>query len=131
MTYTTQKVLDIIKNYHHNITILKEYRRTMKSVGVAQSGIESVMPKAQGGTSDPTGNEAVRLAGDASYFAELATDIKYLQDRLDRVPKEYETILDLRLSGHTVREIAFLQHRSYSYINKSLKHIAECIVNQT
>ena len=103
----------------------------MKSVGVAQSGIESVMPKAQGGTSDPTGNEAVRLAGDASYFAELATDIKYLQDRLDRVPKEYETILDLRLSGHTVREIAFLQHRSYSHINKSLKHIAECIVNQT
>ena len=131
MTYTVNKVLDIIKNYHHNITILKEYRRTMKSVGVAQSGIESVMPKAQGGTSDPTGNEAVRLAGDSSYFAELATDIKYLQDRLDRVPKEYETILDLRLLGHTVREIAFLQHRSYSYINKSLKHIAECIVNQT
>src|SRR5699024_918970 len=129
--YTVNKVLDIIKNYHHNITILKEYRRTMKSVGVAQSGIESVMPKAQGGTSDPTGNEAVRLAGDASYFAELATDIKYLQDRLDRVPKEYEAILDLRLTGHTVREIAFLQHRSYSHINKSLKHIAECIVNQT
>ena len=129
--YTVNKVLDIIKNYHHNITILKEYRRTMKSVGVAQSGIESVMPKAQGGTSDPTGNEAVRLAGDASYFAELATDIKYLQDRLDRVPKEYEAILDLRLTGHTVREIAFLQHRSYSHINKSLKHVAECIVNQT
>ena len=129
--YTVNKVLDIIKNYHHNITILKEYRRTMKSVGVAQSGIESVMPKAQGGTSDPTGNEAVRLAGDTSYFAELATDIKYLQDRLDRVPKEYEAILDLRLTGHTVREIAFLQHRSYSFINKSLNHIAECIVNQT
>lgn len=129
--YTVNKVLDIIKNYHHNITILKEYRRTMKSVGVAQSGIESIMPKAQGGASDPTGNEAVRLAGDTSYFAELATDIKYLQDRLDRVPEEYESILDLRLSGHTVREIAFLQHRSYSHINKSLKHIAECIVNQT
>lgn len=129
--YTVNKVLDIIKNYKHYQEAICNHKKEYASVGVAQGGIESVMPKAQGGTSDPTGNEAVRLAGDTSYFAELATDIKYLQDRLDRVPEEYETILDLRLSGHTVREIAFLQHRSYSYINKSLKHIAECVVNQT
>ena len=129
--YTVEKVKSIIKNYHHNITILKEYRRTMKSVGVAQSGIESVMPKAQGGTSDPTGNEAVRLAGDSSYFAELATDIKYLQDRLDRVPKKYERTLDLTLSGHSVIDIANLTHRSVRAIYRELNCIAECIVSQT
>ena len=131
MTYTTQKVLDIIKNYKHYQEAICNHKKEYASVGVAQGGIESVMPKAQGGTSDPTGNEAIKHVEDITAMSKIATDIKYVQDRLYRVPKEYETILDLRLSGHTVREIAFLQHRSYSYINKSLKHIAECIVNQT
>ena len=129
--YTVEKVLDIIKNYKHYQEAICNHKKEYASVGVAQGGIESVMPKAQGGTSDPTGNEAIKHVEDITAMSKIATDIKYVQDRLDRVPKEYEAILDLRLSGHTVREIAFLQHRSYSYINKSLKHIAECIVNQT
>ena len=129
--YTVNKVLDIIKNYKHYQEAICNHKKEYASVGVAQGGIESVMPKAQGGTSDPTGNEAIKHVEDITAMSKIATDIKYVQDRLYRVPEEYEAILDLRLSGHTVREIAFLQHRSYSYINKSLKHIAECIVNQT
>ena len=131
MTYTTQKVLDIIKNYKHYQEAICNHKKEYASVGVAQGGIESVMPKAQGGTSDPTGNEAIKHVEDITAMSKIATDIKYVQDRLYRVPKEYETILDLRLSGHTVREIAFLQHRSYRYIDKCVKHIDECIVNQT
>src|SRR5699024_2006499 len=129
--YTVNKVLDIIKNYKHYQEAICNHKKEYASVGVAQGGIESVMPKAQGSTSDPTGNEAIKHVEDITAMSKIATDIKYVQDRLYRVPKEYESILDLRLSGHTVREIAFLQHRSYSHINKSLKHIAECIVNQT
>ena len=129
--YTVNKVLDIIKNYKHYQEAICNHKKEYASVGVAQGGIESVMPKAQGGTSDPTGNEAIKHVEDITAMSKIATDIKYVQDRLYRVPEEYEAILDLRLSGHTVREIAFLQHRSYSFINKSLNHIAECIVNQT
>ena len=104
MTYTVNKVLDIIKNYKHYQEAICNHKKEYASVGVAQGGIESVMPKAQGGTSDPTGNEAIKHVEDITAMSKIATDIKYVQDRLYRVPKEYESILDLRLSGHTVRE---------------------------
>src|SRR5699024_9747389 len=117
MTYTTQKVLDIIKNYKHYHEAVTEYKKEYSSVGVTVYDENDIMPRANT-ISDVTANEALKHVKDVSVMSEMATDIKYLQDRLHRVPKEYEDILDLRLSGHTVREIAFLQHRSYSHINR-------------
>src|SRR5699024_1811963 len=131
MTYTTQKVLDIIKNYKHYQEAICNHKKEYASVGVAQGGIESVMPKAQGTTSDPTGNEAIRHVEDITAMSKIATDIKYVQDRLYRVPKKYERTLDLTLSGHSVIDIANLTHRSVRAIYRELNCIAECIVSQT
>lgn len=126
--YTAKKVKEIIKSYQHNNRLLEGRKPPMKSVGVAQGGIESVMPKASGGTSDVVASEAMRQIESNRYYAELATDIKYITDRWDRVTNECDAmILKHRLDGLSATDIALIMQCSRRKIYNRLDDIANAI----
>lgn len=122
--YTTSKVLDILKNYYFYKQAIESHKQEYASVGVAQGGIESVMPKAQGKTSDVVANEALRQIEGIKVYADMATDIKYIEDRLYRVTG-YKTVLGMRLEGRTQREIAKLTRVSESSVGRELVRVAK------
>jgi len=125
--YTRNKVLEIIKNYKVNAQAIRDNKIDYKSVGVAQGGEESAMPKARGVTSDPTAEVAIRHADRYDYFTQLQTDIKYLQDRIDRVPSRLIDTLELRLAGCTVKDIYYHTKKSQSTIYRELNEIADSV----
>lgn len=129
--YTKQKIKDIIKNYHHNQQVLKERNTHYSSVGVAQGGVESTLPKAQGQTSDVVANEAIRQIEANRVFANIQTDIKYLQDRLDRVKESDEELLTLFLSGCNIHDVANYYGCSTRTVDRKLDDIACCIMSVT
>lgn len=127
--YTIDKVLDIIRDYHININNIRGISNDMASVGVAQGGIESSMPKANS-ISDVVANEALRQIEMTGYFAEMLTDIKYLQDRWDRVTIEKDAqVLNLRLSGLTSMEIGQVVGCSERNVNTVLRRVASTIIS--
>jgi len=107
---------------------IQDNKKSYASVGVAQGGIESAMPKASGTTSDPTANEAIKHASSNDYFAQVQMDIKYLQDRLYRVPDRLRDTLDLRLSGCTVQEIYHYTKKSQATVYRELNEIADSVI---
>jgi|SRR5699024_5895459 len=125
--YTRKKVLEIIKNYRVNMQAIQDNEKYYPSVGVAQGGVDSAMPKARGVTSDPTAQVAIQKADKHDYFSKIKTDIKYLQDRLDRVPDRLRDTLDLRLAGCTVQEIYHHTNKTQATIYRELNEIADMI----
>src|SRR5690625_3223966 len=126
--YDIPKILEIIKQYNIDIKTLAERRKEYASVGVTQYGIESTLPKAQGVNSDVVANEAIRHVEDNMFFANMETDIKYLQDRWDRVTNETDAqILSLRLDGLSAREIGRILRCTDRTIHVRLRRIAETI----
>lgn len=127
--YNTEKVLEIMKDYHVNTQAIKNWNKEYASVGVGQYGIEAAMPRANT-ISNPVENEAIRQMEDVKHYADIQTDIKYLNDRLYRVPNEYEYILGLRLLGYSVTDIQESIGKSRGYVHNRLIRIAKSIVNE-
>lgn len=125
--YNTTKILDIIKMYNHNKKLLAEYKKQYASVGVTQYGIESTLPRASG-NSDITANAALQQVASDRYYADIQTDIKYLEDRWDRITEEEDAeILHLRLQGYSSRDIAVTLGISKGTIHRRLRGIAATI----
>lgn len=103
--YTPSKVKDIMKYYHININNLKnEYGNEMRSFGVS---VITDMPRGNGRTSDVVADTALKLIDNNRIYAEMLTDIKYLQQRWHRITDEIDAqILQLRISGYSVTDIA-------------------------
>lgn len=127
--YDIPKVLEIIRNYHHNINYIRDMSRDYASVGVSQYGIEASLPKGNNIT-DAVANEALRQIEMTGYFADIMTDIKYIQDRWDRVTDEKEAqVLNLRLSGLSASEIGQVIGCSERNVNKILRQVAQTIIS--
>src|SRR5699024_5386640 len=125
--YSTEKILEIIKHYHTNMQNIKEWQRDHASVGVVKMGIEATMPKANT-LSDVVANEAIRQIEDSKFFTEMETDIKYLQQRWDRVTNESDArILSLKLGGLSSWEIGNVVQCSERNVNKRLWVVAKTI----
>lgn len=128
MTYTVEKILDIIKMYHINIINIKEYRKDYASVGVTVYDVEATLPQSPYTTSDPVANEALRQVNETQFYSDMRTDLKYLQDRLYRVEDETDAqILNLTLRGYEVVRIADLHKINRSTVYNRLKVIAMII----
>lgn len=125
--YSVEKILQIIKYYHVNIQNLRELERDMRSVGVSQYGEESSLPRGNK-ISNIVENEALRQIEKTKFWAEIITDIKYLQERWHRITDEQEAmVLNLRLNGYSVRDIAQLMKMDRSNVYRMLKSIAKQI----
>ena len=125
--YSVDKILEIIKMYHVNIKNVHNFSKEMASVGVAQYGIEASLPKGTN-ISDIVEKEAIRQIEGNKVFAEIITDIKYLQDRWDRVTNDTDAhILKLRLDGLSAHDIGQILNRTDRMIHIRLRRIAETI----
>ena len=124
--YSTKKILDIIKYYHINLNNLKTLaaENQLRSVGVAQYGIEASLPKGNN-ISSVVENEVLRQVENTKFFAGIITDMKYLQDRWHRVTTEREAmVLKLRLDGHKAKDIAQMLGVARSEVYRTLERIA-------
>src|SRR5699024_5767982 len=128
--YNTSEVLDIIKNYQiYKSNINNTHVRDYASVGVTVYSEEATLPRANV-ISDVTANEAIRDMGDLPVVAQMRTDIKYLEDRLDRVKDEIEIeILAIRMEGLSASEIGAITLYSTTQIHRKLVDIAKLIVD--
>ena len=125
--YSVEKILQIIKHYHINIQNLKTLERDMRSVGVSQYGEESALPRGNK-ISNVVESEALRQIENSKFWAEIITDIKYLQDRWHRVTDKQEVmVLNLRLNGYSVSDIAQIMKMDRSNIYRMLRNIAKQI----
>ncbi len=109
--YSTEKIMELINNYPFYISRIEELRKKYSAeVGgssTAQYGVESVMPKAQGGSSDPVYNEILRRVKMDKELSRLESKARYIQNRWDRITDERMAIIfNLRLSGMTYLKIA-------------------------
>lgn len=125
--YSVNKILEIMKMYSIYKENVRNYKREHASVGVAQLGIEATMPKANT-ISDVVADEALKHVEDVHIFAEMKTDIKYLEDRWHRVTGEQdEKILSLRLDGYSAWQIARVSRCSERKVYNRLESIARMI----
>ncbi len=119
MKYTVDEILEIIKMYHINIVNVREYRKEYKSVGVSVISDEIM---ATGGTSDPVQTEALKHINNSLFYSQLATDIKYLEQRLDRITSERNAqVVALRMQGFTRMDIAEVLGVSKMTVGRLLK----------
>lgn len=125
--YSINRILKIIHMYHINMKNIKEMEQGMASVGVAQYGIDATLPKGNA-ISKVVENEAIRLVESSRYWAEIITDMKYIQDRWHRITSEKEAmILNLRLNGIPVAEIAIVMKMDRRNVYRILRNIARTI----
>lgn len=122
--YSIKKIMEIIKYYHINLNNIQTLQNDMKSAGVSQYGIESSLPHGNS-LSSVVENEAIRQINNSKFFAEMITDMKYLQDRWHRITDEKEaTVLQLRLNGYGTSDIAELMKMNRSGVHRMLYRIA-------
>ena len=125
--YTVDKILSIINSYHINVNNVREISREMASVGVSQYGVESSLPKSNA-ISNVVEKEAMRQMEMSTFFADMITDMKYLQDRWDRVTEETEAqILAMRLSGYSATDISMRLKMSRKNVYLKLRNISRTI----
>ena len=126
--YDIPKVLEIINHYHAYKENIDEYKYIYSSVGVAQGGIESTLPKAQGQTSDTVANEAINAIEGNKAYANIVTDMKYIENRWHRVTDERDAmVLNYRLEGYSAIEIAQLLRCTDRTVRTRLYNIAKVI----
>lgn len=128
--YSVEKILSIIRQYHINMNNINTLMHdSIKSVGVSQYGLESSLPKANN-ISRVVENEVIRREENSMFFAEMLTDMKYLQDRWGRVSDEKEAlVLQLRLDGHSISDIAEILKMTRSGVYRMIERIALQIKN--
>src|SRR5699024_7555364 len=99
----------------------------MASVGVSQYGEESSLPKSNA-RRNVEEKEAMRQMEMSTFFADMITDMKYLQDRGDRVTEETEAqTLAMRVSGYSAPEISMRVKMSRKNVYLKLRNIARII----
>ena len=128
MYYTTDRVCEIIKNYHDILKIVNEVLgESAKSVGVSQYGIEATMPKGNG-TSDQTGQQALHNIENTKYVAKKISDLKYINERLDRITNERDAIImQMMMNGKSQKDIGDFLNIGQSAVNHRIVKIAEQI----
>lgn len=125
--YSTEKIMDLINNYPYYISRLKEmnaqYQSEVGGGSIAQYGIESAMPKAQGGNSDPVHNDALRRMKMNKEITRIENKVRYIQNRWDRITDErMALVFNLRLNGMTysnvAKEVGISAQRAHSIMNE-------------
>lgn len=111
-----KQIENALRDYNWMINEIKRQRELLSDAGenlVAQSGIESVMPKVQGGTSDPVALEVIRRDKKYTWVNRLEKKVLYIQERMNAIQGEREkAVLECMLDGMSM--IAISQHMGLS-----------------
>ncbi|PKD98548.1 hypothetical protein [Macrococcoides caseolyticum] len=132
MTYTTNQIVRMIKDYQMNVKVVaklrKEYIEDVCGANISQYGIEATMPKPQGQTSDPILREVQRLMKQDTVIAKYEAKVRYIQNRWDRITDEKQAmIFNMVLSGVAYEKIAKTVELSAQRIHQIINEIAEIL----
>lgn len=132
MTYTTEQIARMIKEYQTNVRAVAKLRREyiddVCGASIAQYGIEATMPKPQGQTSDPVLREVQRLMRQDSVIAKYEQKVLYIQNRWDRVTDERQAmIFNQVLTGTSFEVISETMNLSRQRIHQIVNEIAELL----
>ncbi|GIO25115.1 DNA-binding response regulator [Oceanobacillus sp. J11TS1] len=119
-----------LRDYSWMLNEIKRQRQLMDYEGgnlVAQSGIESAMPKAKGGTSDPIALEVIRRDKNSKWLDKLESKVLFIQKRIHLITDEREkAVLECMLDGMSM--IAITAHMGLSRTH--IYRIKDSIVEQ-
>lgn len=125
-----KQIEQALRDYNWMINEIKRQRALMGYTGgnlVAQGGIESVMPKPQGETSDPVALEVVRRDKTNKWVEKLENKVLFIQQRMHVVEDEKEkAVLECMLDGLSM--VAIGKHMGLS--RRHIYTIKESITSQ-
>ncbi len=111
-----KQVEEALKDYHWIINEIKRQRELLEDAEtsvVAQSGIESTLPKALGEISDPVAREVIRRDKKFSWVNKLEKKVLFIQGRVYLIKNEREkAVLECMLDGLSM--IAISKHMGLS-----------------
>lgn len=119
----------LLKDYHWMINSVKVMRENLQDAGdgmTAQYGIESAMPKGQGGSSDPVFREVVRRSKHFKTIEGYENKIKFIQERIHVIQDVREKeVLHWILEGKGYSWIARHMGLSHTHIKRIFTSIAK------
>ena len=133
MQITQENLLDWIANYRWMVETIEEARHRQSDTGyigakIAQYGVESSLPKASGGTSDPVFNEVSRrVMGVSQRIQRYEYKVQQVQQRISLVRGDREIeVLHRLLDGDSMRSVG--KHMGLS--EATIKRIRDNIIDQ-
>ena len=113
----------MIKEIQRQREMLSHYETKV----TAQTGIEAVMPKAKGITSDPVALEVIRRDKKSQWVEKLEQKVLFIQKRISIITDEREkAVLNCMLDGMSMKAIG--QHMGLSRTH--IYNIKESIIEQ-
>jgi DNA-binding CsgD family transcriptional regulator len=132
-TYNKYEISEILKDYHwmmNSITLLRESMEDAGERVVRTYDIDSDMPKAKGGTSDPVFQEYIRREKRWKKIREYEDKVQVIQQRMYFIKEEREfEVLHWLLEGKSFRWIADHMGLSHSHISRLRESIIEQLVD--
>lgn len=127
-----KQIEQVLRDYNWMINEIKRQRELLSDIGgnvVAQGGIESAMPKAQGGTSDPVALEVIRRDKASKWVINLESKVLFVQQRIHVVTDEKEkAVLECMLDGMSMvaigKHMGLSRRHIYTLKNNITSHIA-------
>ncbi|WP_029265714.1 helix-turn-helix domain-containing protein [Virgibacillus alimentarius] len=123
-----KQIENALRDYNWMLNEIKRQRSLMGYDGgnlVAQGGIESVMPKAQGEPGDPVAQEVIRRDKASKWVIKLENKVLYIQERMNIIQDEREkAVLECMLDGMSM--IAISKHMGLS--RRHIYNIKEAVV---
>lgn len=125
-----KEIEQTLRDYNWMINEIKRQRELLSHVGgkvVAQGGIESAMPKAQGETSDPVAQEVIRRDKNNRWLNKLEEKALFIQRRICIIEDEREkVVLECLLDGMSMSAIG----RHIGLSERHIRRIKDTIVNK-
>lgn len=125
-----QEIEQALRDYRWMLNEIKRQRELMGIKGgnlVAQGGIESVMPKAQGITGDPVAMEVIRRDKASRWVHNLEEKVRFIQQRMKNITNERErAVLECLLDGMSM--LAIGKHMGLS--ERHIRRLKDNIVSK-
>src|SRR5690625_2444985 len=126
-----KQIEQALRDYNWMINEIKRQRELLNDIDtsslVAQSGIESSLPKGKGTTSDPVALEVIRRDRKSKWVEKLEKKVLFIQKRIHIITDEREkAVLECMLDGMSMRAIG--KHMGLS--ERHVFRIRDSIVEQ-
>lgn len=126
-----KQIEQALRDYNWMINEIKRQRELLSHIiggnVVAQGGIESTMPKAQGETSDPVAQEVIRRDKNNDWLNKLESKALFIQKRMSVIQDEREkVILECLLDGLSMSAIG----RHVGLSERHIRRIKDTIVSK-
>lgn len=125
-----KQIENTLRDYNWMINEIKRQRELLEDPGtnlVAQSGIESTLPKAQGESGDPVAREVVRRDKKYTWIHKLEVKVSFIQEGMAVIEEEREkAVLECLLDGMSM--VAISKHMGLS--RRHIYTLKDRIVNR-